>query len=104
MQNEVTGVFKKGQSWQGSYFCTQGRTQFSLDITDVTMLGPMLHNFRACLFFSHQDIKRAELLQVSRAAKVSQWQGADTSGFNLHHRHMEECWLSVDSFVLHHPS
>ncbi|CAE7384034.1 unnamed protein product, partial [Symbiodinium necroappetens] len=39
MQKEVDGVFKQGQSWQGSYFCTQGRTQFSLDITEVTSVG-----------------------------------------------------------------
>lgn len=39
MQKEVEGVFKQGTSWQGSYFCTQGRTQFSLDITEVTSVG-----------------------------------------------------------------
>mmetsp|Transcript_69736 Transcript_69736/g.163729 ORF Transcript_69736/g.163729 Transcript_69736/m.163729 type:complete len:218 (+) Transcript_69736:1655-2308(+) len=39
MQQESEGVFKEGQSWQGSYYCTQGRTAFSLDITEATVVG-----------------------------------------------------------------
>lgn len=39
MQKEAANVFQEGQSWQGSYYCTQGRTKFSLDITAVMMVG-----------------------------------------------------------------
>ena len=30
---------QEGQSWQGSYYCTQGRTKFSLDITEVKVVN-----------------------------------------------------------------
>lgn len=39
MQKEAANVFKEGQSWQGSYYCTQGRTKFSLDITEVKVVN-----------------------------------------------------------------
>lgn len=38
MQKEAANVFQEGQSWQGSYYCTQGRTKFSLDITAVKVV------------------------------------------------------------------
>ncbi|CAK9003909.1 Soluble guanylate cyclase 88E [Durusdinium trenchii] len=35
MQEEAKGIFQEGQSWQGTYYCTQGRTKFSLDVTEA---------------------------------------------------------------------
>ncbi len=34
-----TWLVQEGQSWQGSYYCTQGRTKFSLDITEVKVVN-----------------------------------------------------------------
>ncbi|CAJ1427068.1 unnamed protein product [Effrenium voratum] len=39
MHAEAVEVFQEGQSWQGSYYCTQGRTEFRLDITEKTPRG-----------------------------------------------------------------
>jgi len=34
IQQEALGAFHKDQAWEGSYYCTQGRTKLNLDITE----------------------------------------------------------------------
>mmetsp|Transcript_56686 Transcript_56686/g.112720 ORF Transcript_56686/g.112720 Transcript_56686/m.112720 type:complete len:838 (+) Transcript_56686:41-2554(+) len=38
-QGEATGAFFKGQVWSGSYFCTQGPTSLTIEVTSVEFNG-----------------------------------------------------------------
>eukprot|EP00930_Biecheleria_cincta_P098538 TRINITY_DN90193_c0_g1_i1.p1 TRINITY_DN90193_c0_g1~~TRINITY_DN90193_c0_g1_i1.p1 ORF type:complete len:881 (-),score=146.12 TRINITY_DN90193_c0_g1_i1:38-2680(-) len=51
IQQEAVGAFHRDQAWEGSYYCTQGRTKLNLDITEWSSIDGQ-ESIRADLTFT----------------------------------------------------